>query len=793
MFGEIAPRIRYNSAQLGNVKSQVYASATLGTGQALVQQGSTTYGPDMTAALQALLTAAAGSTLVIDGQYGILGSLGIPGKTTVVFPKGCGLIHAAGATGPLMYNAGMLSAGSMAATARGVGGAVGATNGTSTPSTLGSFVSTNIKIIGGIFNGNSQAQSGNAYNNTFSFYSGLQFFGVDGLRLEDVTVYDANGYHVWLCNVRNAGILNLHVDATNNMNFGDDGLHLNGPCQYIQARNLWLKTADDGIALNADDGGEAAQHSTPFPWPGAITDVLVDGVFLDNAHGHLMRILSNTQLVDRVTIKDVTGTVAVNTGGVTIDCYAVWGNNPPAYQTGTFGPGNYGSITCRDWALNVGTGGENYQDEGKGVIYLNGNSGNFTFENIRLIPTGVISHPLFYVDNTYPGAFSARQITIDDCEYQELNTTANAQPLVTVVGRVENLALRHCRVERGAGLAIADAPLVKVAASNSSLVCDNLSVSDCYTSNVNSMIEVTGGRIGYLKASGYHHNSGTSNAVTIASGATVDNFDTTALASDVSTKVSNSGTITNDVDTGGTFAIRTGIPNLWNGLMAYWRMAETSGTTVFDSLGNFNLTAIGTIAAGTAFGSLATQSFNGSQYYLSGDTGGTAARLIQCGQLPQPSTIMGWINIASFSALQGLALRGNNSAPRDWLGLYVNNTGTKITADSGSSSQFAVSTAALSTGTWYHVAVVQDPFGQLGTINTPLFYLYLNGVSQGSATWATPSGPNNTDALAIGASSAGTVILANGTLLTAWGVWAVPLTAAQVSLAYNGGTPVYIL
>lgn len=773
----------------------IWASATLGAGNAVIAQGSTTYGTDEATALQALLNSAAGGIFVLDGQYSIGTPLAVPSNATIVVPRGCGLIANATLAGPMLYNAGLQSGGTMAATARGVGGATGATNGTSTPATLstvGAFLNTNIRIVGGYFNCNGQNRS-LTYNNTYSFFAGLQFFGVDGVLLEGVQVYDSVNYGHWFCNSRNIMIENGYCDNTNRATtFGTDNYHFNGPCAPPYLHNVRTMSFDDHIAFNADDGGASDQFGTPFPWPGAIQGFVVDGWEMASPPGGRgLRLLSSTQRIDRGIVTNVRGTAGAYL--ILINPYYSPGQ-PPTFNAGTSGGGNYGEITFSNWLVTVQSPASGCNDVNiKGNINIDAPNGTFVFDDVR-ITAPTVAQSMFWIESLY-GNDSAQDITISNCEYNE-TTTGNNAPMVTLNGRAKRLTMDRCRSTRASTIAVADSPLLVVTGVNGALAADSISLTNCYTDNVNSMVELSGGRVGYLKVSGYHHNSGTGYGVAV-SGATIDNFDSTGLATDANSGTNwhvASGTITNNITTGGTFTPRVGIPALWDGLMAYWRMAETSGTTVADQLGVYPLTANRTITNGgsSPISGKVSAAFGSSQWYLSGDVAANAQRLVQCAEQPMPSTVMGWANFSTVGTTQIICCRGEVLGANDWLLSYILAAGTKWETSNGNSPANIVDSGVISTGTWYHFAVVTDPFGVLG--GGSKFYCYLNGVLVGSAAWVVPPSPIASDPFALGAgSTSGTDPIVGTGMMCAWGVWAVPLNIYQVNLAYNGGTGLYVI
>jgi hypothetical protein len=86
--------------------------------------------------------------------------------------------------------------------------------------------------------------------------------------------------------------------------------------------------------------------------------------------------------------------------------------------------------------------------------------------------------------------------------------------------------------------------------------------------------------------------------------------------------------------------------------------------------------------------------------------------------------------------------------------------------------------------------MVVDPYGALGTSAT--YYLYINNSLIGSSSgWVAPTSPSASTPFTFGASGAPSDYLSAS--LNGWGIWAVPLTAAQISLLYNGGSGINVI
>jgi len=163
-----------------------------------------------------------------------------------------------------------------------------------------------------------------------TFKSGLQFLGANYVSVQDVTIWNARSFGAWFSNAKYIDIRNVIVDtdippfdetlsAAEQRNFldrvrsNDDGLHFNGPIQYLTIDGVKLRTEDDGIGLNANDWSRVDDMTLenkmgPYVGQGPIVDVTVRNVlFMDSLQG--IRLVSSNQRIDRIVIENVSGTV----------------------------------------------------------------------------------------------------------------------------------------------------------------------------------------------------------------------------------------------------------------------------------------------------------------------------------------------------------------------------------------------------------------------------------------------------------------------------------------------------
>lgn len=134
---------------------------------------------------------------------------------------------------------------------------------------------------------------------TRDFVVGLMFCGVEHLKLHDITIRDQRTFAAIFRNWKHVQCENVFIDLPNKQHgTNQDGLHFFGPGQYLAMHNIHGCSSDDFIALAPD---EADRHSS-------ITDVLIDGVYLEDADQGIRMLCCHEGRLDRVTVKNVAGT-----------------------------------------------------------------------------------------------------------------------------------------------------------------------------------------------------------------------------------------------------------------------------------------------------------------------------------------------------------------------------------------------------------------------------------------------------------------------------------------------------
>ena len=172
----------------------------------------------------------------------------------------------------------------------------------------------NVRILGGTYNQDCRNQK--RYNADFIVYQpgdypypgvnhyahgpyGMAFYGVRHLLIDGVTIRNFMTYALVMDHFENVTIQNTwldlpdHVDGQN-----QDGFHFFGPGRFLTIRNCGGRVGDDFMNIGPDERDRKA----------SITDVLVDGIFLDHADQAIRLLARHEGRIERVTIRNVVGT-----------------------------------------------------------------------------------------------------------------------------------------------------------------------------------------------------------------------------------------------------------------------------------------------------------------------------------------------------------------------------------------------------------------------------------------------------------------------------------------------------
>ena len=158
------------------------------------------------------------------------------------------------------------------------------------------LVSRNITLRGGTYNQNCAHQAHHRpirpedyvegpsleEGSDIKWMFGMEFYGVENLTIEDCIVRDFSTFAVTVGCFRNCRIENVWLDLPGRIQaHNQDGFHFWGPGQFLTVRNVGGCVGDDFMNIGPDECDCVS----------SITDVIVDGVFLDDAD-QAIRILS---------------------------------------------------------------------------------------------------------------------------------------------------------------------------------------------------------------------------------------------------------------------------------------------------------------------------------------------------------------------------------------------------------------------------------------------------------------------------------------------------------------------
>ena len=228
-----------------------------------------------------------------------------------------------------------------------------------------------------------------------------------------------------------------------------------------------------------------------------------------------------------------------------------------------------------------------------------------------------------------------------------------------------------------------------------------------------------------------------------------------------------------------------------SGLVGWWRMGDPNGTaaypTIVDQSTNSNNGVMTNMAAGDivttvpSFQNLYSLDFDGVDDYM---TMGSQSALTITGDV----TVSTWANIDVFvdnSSIIEYTLPTEAEADNFLYRITLESSGgvgndIKIGHEYGSgSNEFATINTNLSTGTWYHLAVVRNTTAKTWT-------LYVNGSAQPVFTYTNQATGGTSSELRIG--RGGSSAYFNGKI-DELSIFNSAKSASDITAIYNGGKP----
>ena len=371
-------------------------------------------GTDDTALIQGILDRAPklGSLkLIVDGPILVTG-LKVHSNTTIeCLNRACGFYLADNSNRPLIINA--------------------------TPQPEGRD-DWNLSFLGGTYNGNAEHQKHSTREHGWT--TAFALHGVEQVLFRDVAITNSRTFAVYLTNWRRVVLENIYINLDHiPTRSNQDGIHVQGPGEFLSIRNVQGRAWDDLIALNIDDllgdwDSEGKFGRDPASMKlfgsaagiGHVTDVDIDGVVADDC-AQVLRILSRASRLDRVSIRNVKGTYRD---------FGVW-VTPYLREGGNIGRLEFENIDLRP----VGPRGYDYVPPF--LFWIAGKMEQVTLKNISS-HAPVDDRPLVWIQ---PDAKIDR-LRIDGLNVYDPRKEPGHAPLIRADGRIELLQVRDVVVQR---------------------------------------------------------------------------------------------------------------------------------------------------------------------------------------------------------------------------------------------------------------------------------------------------------------------------------------------------------
>ncbi len=415
-------------------------------------------GTDDTVALQTVLDQApklGRLHLIMDGAALVRG-LNVHSNTTIECPNpACGFFLADGANRAILRNANP---------------------------TRGEIVDCNITIHGGIYNNNRRHQLHHTPDN--QWVTAMDFFGIEQLTLRDIVIRDQRTFAVFVSNFKRVYMEHIDIllhDRQEAVN--TDGLHFCGPGQFLTLRDIHGCTYDDFIALNADDAhsdfnerGELVNNGAfgPYASFGDLTDVLIDGVVLDEAT-QAIRFLSRASRIDRVIVRNVFG--VYRTYGCFMDTYGSRGGN--------FGHIVFDTIDLRTLEAWI----TNDVDCHAFLFAIGGRHEALTFRNLHHHHPGDNRRLIWVKSDGKVGA-----LTVDGLDITADRALDDPRYII-VDGQVDRLRLHNIQVTHPSD-APATGALLEIGEGQKPHGIKNLQLQDVNATQLGTLVRQLGGTIG---------------------------------------------------------------------------------------------------------------------------------------------------------------------------------------------------------------------------------------------------------------------------------------------------------
>ena len=296
----------------------------------------------------------------------------------------------------------------------------------------------NISFLGGTYNGNAEHQQHTTPEHGWT--TAFALHGVEHVLFRDVSLTNSRTFAVYLTNWRRVVFENIYINLDHiPKQSNQDGIHIQGPGEFLSIRNVQGRAWDDMIALNIDDllgdwdsDGKFARDPASMKRFGSaagigpVSDVDIDGVQADDC-AQVIRILSRASRLDRVSIRNVKGTYRD---------FGVW-ITPYLREGGNIGRLEFENIDLRP------AGPRAYDYVPPFLFWIAGKMEQLTLKNISS-HTPIDDRPLVWIQ---PDAKIDR-LRIDGLNIYDPRKEIGHTPLIRADGRIALLELRDVVIQR---------------------------------------------------------------------------------------------------------------------------------------------------------------------------------------------------------------------------------------------------------------------------------------------------------------------------------------------------------
>jgi len=210
--------------------------------------------------------------------------------------------------------------------------------------------------------------------------------------------------------------------------------------------------------------------------------------------------------------------------------------------------------------------------------------------------------------------------------------------------------------------------------------------------------------------------------------------------------------------------------------VGYWRLGESSGTTMTDSSGNGH---DGTYVNTPTLGQTGAVPGNTSALFTAASTQRGVVTDRAALDITGALTLEAWVNCASYSSNRGVIAKYVTTSNQRGYVMTVNGSGNVLTvfSSNGSATKVTTTAAVIGLNTWRHVAVVYIPSTSIE--------IYIDGVSSILDTTSIPAAIfSNTADLWIGLQAISAVGNSWDGLLDECAVYNTALTSARIAAHY---------